>query len=189
MLLIVMSATLDAGPVSEFLGGCPVVVAGGRTHPVSIEYRPSDRPSSPEALVPVVREWLDDPKQEGHLLVFLPGMAEIRRASSRLEGMAQEAGAVVLPLHGSLGPEEQDRALRPSDRRKIVLSTNVAETSLTIEGVRTVIDSGLARSVRYDPARSGSLVAGADQPGVGRPAGRPRRSDRAGALHPPLVGA
>ncbi len=153
LILVVMSATLDAEPVATFLGGAPVVVAEGRTHPVALEYRPADRPSSPEALVPVVREWLDDPRESGHLLVFLPGMAEIRRAWRRLEPFAEQAGAVVLPLHGSLGPEEQDRALRPSARRKVILSTNVAETSLTIEGVRTVIDSGQERLVRYDPAR------------------------------------
>jgi ATP-dependent helicase HrpB len=153
LLLVVMSATLDAGPVASFLGGCPVVAAEGRTHPVAIEYRPADRPASPEALAPLVREWLDDPREEGHLLVFLPGMAEIRRAARTLEPMAEQAGAVFLPLHGSLGPEEQDRALRPSERRKIIVSTNVAETSLTIEGVRTVIDSGLARLVRFDASR------------------------------------
>ncbi len=153
LLLVVMSATLDAGPVAAFLGGCPVVVGEGRTHPVSIEYRPADRPSSPDALAPIVQEWLDDPRESGHLLVFLPGMAEIRRAWRRLEPSAEQAGALVLPLHGSLGPEDQDRALRPSERRKIILSTNVAETSLTIEGVRTVIDSGQARLVRFDAAR------------------------------------
>src|SRR5262249_20847981 len=109
--------------------------------------------ASPEALAPLVRACLGDPHQEGHLLVFLPGMAEIRRAARTLEPIADRAGAIVLPLHGSLGPEEQDRALRPSDRRKIILSTNVAETSLTIEGVRTVIDSGLARLVHFDAAR------------------------------------
>jgi ATP-dependent helicase HrpB len=153
LVLVVMSATLNAGPVASFLGGCPVVSAEGRTHPVAIEYRPADRPSSPEALAPLVQGWLDDPRESGHLLVFLPGMAEIRRAWRRLEPMAERSGAVVLPLHGSLGPEEQDLALRPSERRKIILSTNVAETSLTIDGVRTVIDSGQARLVRYDAMR------------------------------------
>jgi ATP-dependent helicase HrpB len=153
LLLVVMSATLDAAPVAAFLGECPVISAEGRTHPVAIEYRPADRPSSPEALAPLVRDWLDDPRESGHLLIFLPGMAEIRRAWRRLEAMAASAGAVVLPLHGSLGPEDQDRALGPSARRKIILSTNVAETSLTIEGVRTVIDSGHARLVRFDASR------------------------------------
>ena len=153
LLLVVMSATLDAGRVAEFLGGCPVVIAEGRTYPVAVEYRPADRPSGPDALAPVVQRWLDDPGESGHMLVFLPGMGEIRRAGRRLESMAEAAGAMVVPLHGSLGPEEQDRALRPSERPKIILSTNVAETSLTIEGVRTVVDSGQARSVRYDPGR------------------------------------
>ena len=154
LLLVVMSATLDAGPVAEFLGGCPVVIAEGRTHPVAIEYRPADRPvESGCAGADRPASGSTTRRESGHLLVFLPGMAEIRRALGRLEPMAERAGAVVLPLHGSLGPEEQDRALRPSERRKIILSTNVAETSLTIEGVRTVIDSGQARLVRYDPAR------------------------------------
>lgn len=153
LVLVVMSATLDAGPVADYLGGCPIVTAAGRTYPVDIEYRPADRPSSPHALAPVLERWLDDPRESGHLLVFLPGMGEIRRVATRIRPTAERAGAVVLPLHGSLGPEDQDRALRPSERRKVILSTNVAETSLTIEGVRTVVDTGLARVVRYDPAR------------------------------------
>ncbi|MHB1559679.1 MAG: ATP-dependent helicase HrpB [Isosphaeraceae bacterium] len=151
--IVVMSATLDAGPVAEFLGGCPIVRAEGRLHSVSISYRPADSPTRPETLVPIVREWLDDPREAGHLLVFLPGMGEIRRAVRAIEPIAEAAGALVLPLHGSLPAEDQDRALQPTDRRKIILSTNVAETSLTIEGVRTVIDTGLARLVRFDPER------------------------------------
>jgi ATP-dependent helicase HrpB len=153
LLLVVMSATLDAGPVSAFLGGCPIVTAEGRLHPVDISYRPADRPSSPEALAPAVQEWLDDPREGGHLLVFLPGMGEIRRAWRRLAPMAEQAGAVILPLHGSLTAAEQDEALQPGERRKIILSTNIAETSLTIEGVRAVIDSGQVRLVRFDPER------------------------------------
>jgi ATP-dependent helicase HrpB len=153
LLIVVMSATLDAGPVSAFLAGCPIVTAEGRSHPVDIVYRPADRPSSPEALAPLVREWLDDSHAGGHLLVFLPGIGEIRRAWRRLEPMAEEAGALILPLHGSLTAAEQDEALRPGDRRRIILSTNIAETSLTIEGVRTVIDSGQVRLVRFDSER------------------------------------
>jgi ATP-dependent helicase HrpB len=153
LILVVMSATVDAGPVAQFLGDCPVLRAEGRSHPVTLEYRPVDRPASGEALIPIVQEWLEEPGSRGHLLVFLPGWAEIRRAGRRLEPLAQRAGAVVLPLHGSLPPAEQDRALRPSDRRKIILSTNIAETSLTIDGVTAVIDSGLARIVRYDADR------------------------------------
>jgi ATP-dependent helicase HrpB len=101
----------------------------------------------------LIEERLSEKSDSGHLLVFLPGFGEIRRLARRLVPAAAIAGAVVLPLHGSLPAEEQDRALRPSDRRKIILSTNVAETSLTIDGVTTVIDSGLARIVRYDGAR------------------------------------
>ncbi len=151
--IVVMSATLDAGPVAEFLGGSPIVRAEGRMHPVSISHRPADSPTRPETLVPIVRDWLEDPREAGHLLVFLPGMGEIRRALRAIEPIAEAAGALVFPLHGSLPAEEQDRALQPTDRRKIILSTNVAETSLTIEGVRTVVDTGLARLVRFDPER------------------------------------
>ena len=153
LLIVVMSATLDAEPVAAFLGDCAIVRAEGRSHPVDIVHRPVDRPSSPEALVPVIQEWLDDPLESGHLLVFLPGMAEIRRAWRRLGPVAERAGAVILPLHGSLTADEQDEALRPGDRRKIILSTNIAETSLTIEGVGAVVDSGQVRLVRFDPER------------------------------------
>jgi ATP-dependent helicase HrpB len=153
LYLIAMSATLDAAPVAKFLNDCPVVQVEGRTHEVTVQYRPVDRPASPESLVPLIAERLSDPRESGHILVFLPGLAEIRRVARRLEPLAEEMGAVVLPLHGSLRAEDQDRAIRPSDRRKIVLSTNVAETSLTIDGVTTVIDAGLARVVSYDGKR------------------------------------
>lgn len=153
--IVVMSATLDAGEVSAFLGGCPIVHAEGRQHPVRVEYRPVERPTSPESLLPIVREWLTGPGEGGHLLVFLPGMGEIRRAQKRLESLAEDHGATVLPLHGSLSAEEQDRALQPepSGRRKVILSTNIAETSLTIDGVSLVVDTGLARLVRFDAER------------------------------------
>jgi len=153
LILIVMSATLDAEPVSRFLDGCPIVRVEGRAYPVSLEYRPVNRPASAETLVPIIQELLAEPRDGGDLLVFLPGLSEIRRLSQRLEPIADEAGALVLPLHGSLPAEDQDRVFRPSDRRKIILSTNIAETSLTIDGVTTVIDSGLARIVRYDAER------------------------------------
>ena len=153
LVLLVMSATLDAGPVAQFLGDCPIVRAEARSHPVAIEYRPTPRPASAEAVVPIIQDWLDDPTATGHLLVFLPGLAEIRRVQDRLAPLAGPSGAVVLPLHGALPSSDQDRALRPSDHRKIILSTNIAETSLTIDGVTTVIDSGLARVVVSDPDR------------------------------------
>ena len=180
LILLVMSATLDADPVAQFLGGCPIVRAEGRSHPVSVEYRPTDRPTSAEALAPLVQQWLDEPGGRGHLLVFLPGMAEIRRAVHRLEPMAERAGAMVLPLHGSLSSDEQDRALQPSQRRKMILSTNVAETSLTIDGVDTVIDSGLVRTVNFDPGR------GVDRWNLGRisRASADQRAGRAGRTGP-----
>jgi len=153
LIMVVMSATLDALPVARFLGDCPVIRAQGRSHEVCVEYRPTDRPTSAENLVPLIENLLIDPRDVGHVLVFLPGLAEIRRVIRRLEPAAKRAGALVLPLHGSLPAEDQDRALGPSDRRKVIVATNVAETSLTIDGVSTVIDSGLARIVRYDSQR------------------------------------
>src|SRR5262249_28613151 len=88
---------------------------------------------------------------DGHVLVFLAGAAEIRRAARACQPFATKAGMVVLPLHGDLSPEEQDRAVAPSQQRKLILSTNVAESSVTIEGVRAVIDSGLARIATDSP--------------------------------------
>ncbi len=153
LILVAMSATLDAAPVAHFLNDCPIVRVEGRAYEVAVQYRPADRPASPETLVPIIEQWLADPLESGHLLVFLPGLAEIRRLANRLEPAASRIGALVLPLHGSLPAEDQDRAIRPSNCRKIILSTNVAETSLTIDGVTKVIDTGLARNVRYDGER------------------------------------
>lgn len=151
--IVVMSATLDAQPVARFLDDAPVIEVAGRTFPVEIGYQDAARPTDPETIAGAVAEALNDRSNQGHILVFLPGMAEIRRAAKAVEPIADRAGAVVLPLHGSLPSDEQDRALRPSDRRKIILSTNIAETSLTIDGVTTVIDSGLARIARHDSSR------------------------------------
>ena len=180
LIILVMSATLDATPVARFLNDCPVEQITGKTYPVHLEYRPSSRPASPLAVAPVVREILDDPRQAGHVLVFLPGMAEIRRAAHAVLPLAQERGCAVHPLHGSLPAEDQDRALRPSDRRKIILATNIAETSLTIDGVTTVIDSGLARIAHHDPQR------GVDRLDLGRIslASAAQRAGRAGRTSP-----
>ena len=139
--LLVMSATLEAGPVAAFLGGCDVVEVPGRPFPVEIEHAPGL--SVPEG----VRRALAGSR--GDVLAFLPGAGEIRRAADELAGLVAE----VLPLHGSLPPEEQDRALQPASRRKVILATNVAETSLTVEGVDSVVDSGLQKVNRYDPAK------------------------------------
>ena len=147
--VLVMSATLEGAPVAGILGGVPVLTSPGRVHPVETRYRPRRSGARLEAAVAgTVREALAD--ETGDLLVFLPGAGEIRRTAQLLDG---EIGADVIPLHGNLSGEEQDRAIRPSPpgRRKVVLSTSIAETSLTIEGVRVVIDAGLSRVSRYSP--------------------------------------
>ncbi len=157
LIVVVMSATLDADPVARYLGGCPVLRAEGRTFPVELEYLPPSDARSP--IQDRVRRAAEHaiatgPRDGGgDLLVFLPGMEEIRRSSRELEPLARREGLLVLPLHGSLPAEDQDRAIRPADRRKLILATNVAETSLTIEGVTTVIDTGLARFATHDPSR------------------------------------
>ena len=141
--LLVMSATLDAGPVARFLDGCPTLEVAGRPHPIEVRYEPHT------SLVAAVRTVLARPG--GHLLAFLPGAPEIRRAQSELGALP---GVRVLPLHGTLPPEEQDLALAACVERKVILATNVAETSLTVEGVTDVIDSGQHKVLRYDPARA-----------------------------------
>jgi len=150
--VVVMSATLDAAPVARFLDA-PTIEVPGRGHPIAVAYRDAPRPSDPATVAAAVADALEDPADRGHVLVFLPGMAEIRRAQRELAPIASRRDALVLPLHGSLPPDEQDAALRPSARRKVILSTNIAETSLTIDGVTTVIDSGLARVARHDASR------------------------------------
>jgi ATP-dependent helicase HrpB len=140
--LLVMSATLDPGPVAAFLDGCPVVEVPGRPYPVEVGYAPGT------GVAEAVREALARPG--GHVLCFLAGAPEIRRAQGE---MGSVAGARVLPLHGTLTAEEQDLALAPSPERKVILATNVAETSLTVEGVTDVIDTGRHKVLRYDPAR------------------------------------
>jgi ATP-dependent helicase HrpB len=232
LILIVMSATLEAEPVARFLGDCPIVRSEGRAFPVEIRHagwsqdsiadqaadavrdvlesarslsrrqrsasnneRPLPSPGTPgegqgEGLLiprekagreqnaphpnplPEYREreknadaagsnlpalnrgaGADEDDNPGDVLVFLPGVEEIRRTMGRLEPLARERDLLLLPLHGSLPPEEQLLALRPAAKRKVILATNVAETSLTIDGVRTVIDSGYARIAGYDPQR------------------------------------
>jgi ATP-dependent helicase HrpB len=154
LMLVIMSATLEAEPAARFLGDCPIVRTEGRTFPVEIEHRPQGQSPLPDqvanAVIDACARQADD---AGDVLVFLPGAEEIRRTMSRLESFATKENVLVLPLYGSLPAEEQTRALRPADRRKVILATNIAETSLTIDGVRTVIDSGLARVAGYDPRR------------------------------------
>jgi ATP-dependent helicase HrpB len=143
--LLVMSATLATAPLARFLGDAPVLMAEGRRYDVAIEHLERTSELRLEALVAssvrrLVAEGLD-----GDVLVFLPGGAEIQRAAEACRAIAAQHDLWVLPLHGSLTSAEQDRAVKPADRRKLILSTNVAETSVTIDGVVAVIDSGLAR--------------------------------------------
>ena len=153
LILIVMSATLDPAPIASFLSNCPVIEANGRIHPVELFHHPTARTQISQAIASAVETLLGVNDDGGDILVFLPGVEEIRRASSELSTLATTAGLTVLPLHGSLSTEEQDRALRPAKGRKVILATNIAETSLTIEGVRSVIDSGLAKVASYDAVR------------------------------------
>lgn len=146
--ILVMSATLEGGPVAALLGGAPVVTSEGRTHPVEVRHHPRRPGRRLEAEVAaLVREALA--AEPGDVLVFLPGAGEIRRVA----GLLRDAPADVLPLHGNLPPAQQDRAILPSPpgSRKVVLASSIAETSLTIEGVRVVVDAGLSRVPRYSP--------------------------------------
>ncbi|XXT22251.1 ATP-dependent helicase C-terminal domain-containing protein [Sorangium sp. So ce429] len=199
--VVVMSATLDAGPIAAFLGGpapqpapatgagvdagidagidhgapalgappAPVLRAEGRMFDVAIEYLPAARASAQahgpgdrrapphwgdrtlESLVASSVRQLIEEGLDGDVLVFLPGSAEIRRSMEACAALAKSEDLLLLPLHGSLSAAEQDRAVRPADRRKVILSTNVAETSVTIDGVVAVVDSGLARVASHAP--------------------------------------
>ena len=139
--LVVMSATLDAAPIAEYLRNCPVIRSEGKLFDVTVSYTPH----SPLPLERQVADALQKTEADGDVLVFLPGAAEIHRALRECEAQARTRNLLLTPLYGDLSPDEQDRAVQPADRRKVILSTNVAESSITIEGVTTVIDSGLAR--------------------------------------------
>ena len=143
--LLVMSATLDAAPVAAYLGGAPVVSLSESAHELAFEYeeKPDSRPLHEKVRSGVLRLFRSG--IGGDILVFLPGAAEIRRAAEALGPSAESAGFMISLLHGNLPAAEQRQALCPSDKPKVILSTNVAETSITIPGVAAVIDSGLAR--------------------------------------------
>jgi ATP-dependent helicase HrpB len=142
--LIVMSATLDAAPIAAHLGGAPILRSEGKLHPITIEWTPETGAPLEERVAGGV-ERLAKAGLTGDVLVFLPGAFEMRRAARALEPAAERYGLFVTQLHGDLSPEEQDRALAPAPKPKVILSTNVAESSVTIEGVTAVVDSGLAR--------------------------------------------
>lgn len=149
--LLVMSATLDGARVRDLLGDAALIVSEGRAHPVETRHLPRRPDGRLEADVAaaVVTALAADP---GSVLVFLPGQAEIRRVAEALDGRLSPE-VEIAPLYGALPPAEQDRAIRPVPlgRRKVVLATSIAETSLTIEGVRIVVDCGLARVPRFEP--------------------------------------
>ena len=162
--VIVMSATLETGPLAGYMAPVTQLGAGGRTFPVEILHRPhkiatNHRQAGPQRETPIweqaaalTREALAMPDC-GNILVFLPGTHEIRRTIELLENSAACRGHDIFPLYSALPPADQERAISPSEKPRIIVSTNVAETSLTIPGIRTVIDTGLARASAFDPRR------------------------------------
>ena len=153
--LIVMSATLDAGLLKTYLAPCEVLVSQGRSFPVRIEYLPKSVNFENDPVWDVAARECERVAGEssGDMLVFMPGAYEISRTVQAIQGHRALREFVTFPLHGELPPEQQDRAVARYEARKIIVSTNVAETSLTIDGVTTVIDCGLARVARFDPHR------------------------------------
>ncbi len=156
LLILVMSATLDTALLEKYLTPCALLESAGRTYPVRVDYL--DKPVDFEHFPPwevATQEWerLVRAGAEGDALIFMPGAYEIARTVQTIQASPLARGWVVLPLHGELPPAEQDAAVADYDKRKVIVATNVAETSLTIPGVRLVIDSGLARIPRFDPHR------------------------------------
>ena len=139
-----MSATIDARRIAEFLGGCPAIEVAGRVHPIDVRYAPGVEPD--QAIAGAV-------PRNGALLCFLPGAGEIRRTAERLTGRLA-ADVAIWPLHGGLDADAQDAALAPSVRPRVILATNLAETTLTVPDVTVVVDSGLHKVARYDPDRA-----------------------------------
>jgi ATP-dependent helicase HrpB len=147
--IVVMSATLDANIISSYLGGCPIISSEGRQYPVDIQYlRQAERTSLSQQVIRGLQQLL--PHTSGDVLTFLPGVGEILTLQRELNSLAEEHQLTVMPLFGEMSAEEQDRVLNPSDRRKLILATNVAETSITIDGVTVVVDCGTARQMRFD---------------------------------------
>jgi ATP-dependent helicase HrpB len=162
--IIVMSATLDAQPVARFLTSnseapAPILVSDGRAFPVSIRWaeHTDQRPAAERAAEAVER--IVHGGDRGDVLVFMPGVAEIQSTLNALRAIRFGDDCLLLALHGNLSPEEQDRPFAKTNRRKIIVSTNVAETSVTIDGVCHVVDAGLARIARYDAERGVQTLA------------------------------
>ncbi|MFN2507193.1 MAG: ATP-dependent helicase HrpB [Chthoniobacterales bacterium] len=153
--IVVMSATLDAGALEKFLEPCVLLTSTGRQHPVAIQYLERPVRADDYAVWDLAEDELARiaPQTEGDVLIFMPGKYEITRTLSAVRASRVSNQFVALPLYGELPAAEQDAALARYEKRKAIIATNVAETSLTIEGVRVVIDSGLARIARFDPRR------------------------------------
>jgi len=177
--LLLMSATLDAEPLSRLLDDAPMLSCPGRQFPVSVSYAPPGRTPLLDHCAQMVQQSLQ--RERGSLLVFLPGEGEIRRLQSLLANRLP-ADTLLCPLYGQLSQAEQDAAIAPAaaGQRKVVLATAIAETSLTIEGVRVVIDSGLRRSQRFDPntGLSGLMTEAVSQSNA------EQRRGRAGRVEP-----
>lgn len=180
LAMVVMSATLDAEPVAAYLDPCPILISEGQSFPVEVGYlsMPDQRPITVQAAEAVERILHDE--DPGDILVFMPGRGEIQGTLDALRGLRTRERVACIPLHGELEPQEQDRAFAPNSLRKVIVATNVAETSITIDGIRHVVDSGIARVARYDAERGiGTLLlepisrASADQ-----------RKGRAGRIAP-----
>ena len=159
LVMLVMSATLDAEPVAAYLDQCPILISEGQSYPVEVIYAalPDQRPITAQAAEAVERILNDE--SPGDILVFMPGRGEINGTLDALRGLRTRERVACIPLHGELEPQEQDRAFAPNALRKVIVATNVAETSITIDGIRHVVDSGVARVARYDAERGiGTLM-------------------------------
>src|SRR6266705_751651 len=156
LLIVVMSATLDASALEKYLSPCAVRTSEGRTFPVSVEYMPRRLGNRSPAIWELAADAFSEHARGGtggDVLIFMPGGYEINRTMEAIRLKKESGGYILLPLHGELPPRDQDAAVARYDQPKVVVTTNVAETSITIDGVRLVIDSGLARIPRYDPNR------------------------------------
>ncbi len=154
--LVVMSATLDAAELETYLAPCTTLRSEGRTYPVAVRYIENRLASSQTPIWDLAAGQVEKAvaeESEGHVLVFMPGAYEIGKTIGALGQRLSSRQFELLPLHSELSPQEQDRAVEGGDRRKVIVATNVAETSLTIDNVRVVVDSGQARVARYDPIR------------------------------------
>jgi ATP-dependent helicase HrpB len=177
--ILVMSATLDTAALADLLGQCPVLTSSGRSYPIEVKYQGDDRTPLARQVLQATRLALQ--QQSGDILVFLPGEREIRACQRLLTehfgGGGRTSAVAVLPLYGALSFARQQLALQPATQRKVVLATNIAETSLTIVGIGAVIDSGLERRLIFDPASgmNGLITAAISQASATQRAGRAGR--------------